>query len=142
MTDTRQVTEASQALKLMMAGNARVTIVSPKTGDRYTYRVRQSKDGQVHFVQLMMGSNNETDFQYIGLIGRDGQPRLTKASHVNADSKCWRAFTFTYAHLRAGSLPVEFWHEGRCCRCGRTLTVPESIESGIGPECSKIMGGS
>jgi hypothetical protein len=26
-------------------------------------------------------------------------------------------------------------HEGRCGRCGRTLTVPESIESGFGPEC-------
>ena len=55
MTDTRQVTEASQALKLMMAGNARVTIVSPKTGDRYTYRVRQSKDGQVHFEEARVG---------------------------------------------------------------------------------------
>src|SRR5262249_13335004 len=26
-------------------------------------------------------------------------------------------------------------HEGRCGRCGRRLTVPESIESGYGPEC-------
>jgi hypothetical protein len=27
-------------------------------------------------------------------------------------------------------------HEGRCCRCGRKLTVPESIETGLGPECA------
>jgi hypothetical protein len=32
-------------------------------------------------------------------------------------------------------------HEGKCGRCGRLLTVPSSIESGIGPECSKIMRG-
>jgi hypothetical protein len=32
------------------------------------------------------------------------------------------------------------WHEGRCGRCGRKLTVPESIESGFGPECASILG--
>ncbi|MGQ4872128.1 MAG: DUF6011 domain-containing protein, partial [Candidatus Thorarchaeota archaeon] len=28
---------------------------------------------------------------------------------------------------------VRIWHEGKCGRCGRRLTVPESIESGYGP---------
>ena len=26
-------------------------------------------------------------------------------------------------------------HEGKCGCCGRSLTVPESIKRGIGPEC-------
>jgi hypothetical protein len=26
-------------------------------------------------------------------------------------------------------------HENHCGRCGRTLTVPESVERGIGPDC-------
>jgi hypothetical protein len=30
---------------------------------------------------------------------------------------------------------MELWHEGRCGKCGRALTVPESIESGLGPVC-------
>jgi hypothetical protein len=30
------------------------------------------------------------------------------------------------------------WHEGSCARCGKKLTVPESIESGFGPECVKL----
>jgi hypothetical protein len=34
----------------------------------------------------------------------------------------------------------EWWHEGICGRCGRRLTVPESIESGFGPECRKAVG--
>lgn len=29
---------------------------------------------------------------------------------------------------------------GRCWRCGRMLTVPSSIESGIGPECATKVG--
>jgi hypothetical protein len=36
---------------------------------------------------------------------------------------------------------VVIWHEGRCGRCGRRLTVPESIESGYGPECIGKIGG-
>jgi predicted metal-dependent hydrolase len=58
------------------------------------------------------------------------------------------------AHLKIQNHSPRFWklveslcpgfnvhHEGKCGRCGRLLTVPSSIESGIGPECSKIMRG-
>lgn len=31
----------------------------------------------------------------------------------------------------------EFWHEGRCGKCARRLTVPESIAQGFGPECAR-----
>jgi len=34
-----------------------------------------------------------------------------------------------------------YYHEGRCGRCARRLTVPESIINGIGPECAKKFGG-
>jgi hypothetical protein len=27
---------------------------------------------------------------------------------------------------------IKIYHEGKCARCGRPLTVPESIESGFG----------
>jgi len=32
---------------------------------------------------------------------------------------------------------LEIWHEGRCGRCNRKLTVPASIALGIGPECGQ-----
>jgi hypothetical protein len=35
---------------------------------------------------------------------------------------------------------AEVMHEGRCACCGRPLTVPESIERGIGPDCWEKMG--
>lgn len=34
-----------------------------------------------------------------------------------------------------------YYHEGRCGRCARTLTVPASIISGLGPICRKKEGG-
>lgn len=33
-----------------------------------------------------------------------------------------------------------YYHEGRCGKCARKLTVPESIINGIGPKCAKAGG--
>ena len=43
---------------------------------------------------------------------------------------------------RLDALPCEVWHEGRCGKCGRVLTVPESLILGLGPECAQMsLGG-
>jgi hypothetical protein len=34
-------------------------------------------------------------------------------------------------------MPYEFREESFCGKCGRTLTDPESIDRGIGPECMR-----
>jgi hypothetical protein len=48
-------------------------------------------------------------------------------------------FDYVLNKLKTNKLPefVEVWHEGKCGKCGRALTVPSSILTGIGPECSK-----
>lgn len=35
---------------------------------------------------------------------------------------------------------MEYYHVGRCGRCARPLTVPESILNGIGPDCAAKYG--
>lgn len=35
---------------------------------------------------------------------------------------------------------MDYYHEGRCGRCARRLTVPESIINGLGPECAEKQG--
>jgi hypothetical protein len=47
------------------------------------------------------------------------------------------AMNWVLDHLSEGEMPplTEIWHEGRCGRCGRKLTVPDSIAIGIGPDC-------
>lgn len=131
----RPFTTAEAARAFILAGNARVTLVSVKTGTRYTYRVRQADEKPLWFVSLLAGSDNESDYVYLGII-RDGAFSLTKKSHMVPTSQPVVAFSWTFSKLSQG-MPeqVEIWHEGRCGRCGRTLTVPESIESGFGPEC-------
>lgn len=131
---------AIAARTFILAGNATFTIRSEKTGARFTYRVRASEDGAVHFVALLNGPDNEGDFQYIGYVRR-GVFFHGNKSRINREAPSVKAFAWAFSKIQAGVIPdtLGVWHEGRCGRCGRKLTVPESIEAGIGPECATRM---
>jgi len=144
-------TAAIVAYDYMMAGNATVTFVSSKTGQRYTFKIRKpdekkqdpryKNNGNTYFVSLLSGPQNTTDFTYMGMISHNDF-RLTKASKMNQESSPVKAFAWVWNHIiNKQDIPeaVEIWHEGSCGRCGRKLTVPESIEAGIGPECAGKM---
>ena len=129
-----------------LAGNATITLESAKTGARYTYKVRVAKEGNVHFVSLLSGPNNETDFQYMGIIKQVEDGLLffrTKASKISIDAPSWKAFNYYWSIVRTtGDLPAALIvrHSGKCGHCGRELTEPESIDLGIGPICRAKMG--
>jgi hypothetical protein len=132
-----QTAEAIRTFAL--AGNARLTLVSRKTDVRFTYRVRRGdKPGAPLFVSLLSGPDNEHSYQFLGTIFADGSYRHGAKSAVGKNAPSALAFYFFHARvLQGGQVPdqLEVWHEGRCGRCGRPLTVPESIASGIGPVC-------
>lgn len=133
-----QFTEANAVRTFATAGNARFTLVSKKTGTRFTYKVKAGTDDRF-FVSVLTGSDNESDYVYIGTIFADGAFRHGSKSTIGKDAKSVQAFAFVWARIIKGELhsEVECWHEGRCGKCGKTLTVPSSIESGLGPECAK-----
>ncbi len=125
------------------AGNARLTIVSKRTQERRTFRLRESKDGRVFFVSVLTGNDNESDYEYLGTM-RDGLYSHGRKSRIGKDAPANKAFEWfmrmNYANDARFFEQAECWHEGRCGRCGRALTVPESIATGLGPECSQRMG--
>ena len=124
--------------KFALAGNATFTIVSKNSGVRFTYRVRACEDNEsLHFVQVLTGPDNGSDFTYLGTIRR-GVYFHGKKSRISAQAPSATAFDWFWRRLSASRLPldqVDVFHEGRCGRCGRPLTVPSSIESGFGPDC-------
>jgi hypothetical protein len=124
--------------KFALAGNATFTVTSKKTGTRFTFKVRQPNDNTPHFVSLMNGPDNENSYCFLGSIFNNSEYHHGKKSHVGQDAPSAQAFKWVWAHRNDPTLTekVEVHHEGKCCRCGRKLTVPESIESGIGPECA------
>jgi hypothetical protein len=123
------------------AGKAKFTLQSEKTGVRYTYRlikVENEDRPPVYFIHLLTGSDNERSFTYLGMVDPStGETRLTKRSQFSDDSLPVKAINWTLPRIWMGApiTGVSVYHEGCCGRCGRSLTVPESIESGIGPEC-------
>jgi hypothetical protein len=137
-------TTDAQALAFILAGNARITFVSKKTGDRFTFRVSAATEpgDSRHFVAILRGSDNEADYEYIGTIFNRTTFRHGSRARVSKNAPSVRAFGWSFSALVGGKLPtqLEVWHEGRCGKCGRTLTVPESIETGLGPECSRKIG--
>ena len=141
----------------VLAGNATFTVTSRKTGTRFTYKVKASDDGKLHFVSVLTGPDNWTNYSYMGVIAPaqpEGNPSLGAApvlqfrfarpekARVSASAPSAQGFAWLWRNLDNPALTekVEVHHEGKCCRCGRKLTVPESIESGIGPECAGKMG--
>lgn len=135
---------AEAARLFIQAGNARITVQSQLTDMRYTFWIEKNEEEGVEperrsfFVRLLKGRDNTRDYTYIGMI-RGTRFFVTKATRHMAEAAFVKGFEYIYKHLCAGRMPphAEIWHEGACGRCGRPLTVPESIHRGIGPECWK-----
>jgi len=125
--------------KFVKAGKAIFTVENITTENRYTFRVTRCKDNQksIWFVCVLSGPNNKTNYSYIGTIF-DSEFRHTRKSRVRDDAPSFKVFKWLNIFLQSErELPdnIVVHHEGFCGRCGRALTVPESIESGYGPEC-------
>lgn len=126
-------------------GNATFTVDNGK-GNHYTFKIRQPKgENKPFFASLLTGPNNEADYTYLGVFcPPTGGLRLTGKSKMDDNSLPVRVFRFA---LRCAwgqqTLPegYQIRHEGKCGCCGRTLTTPESLERGIGPECWSKMNG-
>jgi Family of unknown function (DUF6011) len=141
----------ADAKAFALAGNAIITLQSLRSGTHFTYKVvspsaeKQEQKGytpeQVWFVKLLTsGSADSGEWSYIGMIKPNQGFFLTRASKMRPESACVKAFRFFFESTELHSGLVVH-HEGHCGRCGRTLTVPESIERGIGPECAAKMEG-
>lgn len=138
MSTTAQPPALSDVKKFLLAGNATLTVTSKATGKRFTFRVkRAARPTSPHFVSVLTGPDNEQDYEFLGTIfqGQDYKPSVRSRIAPTAPAAMAARWVCRQV-LRDRPLDaVEIHHEGHCGRCGRKLTVPESIESGFGPEC-------
>lgn len=136
-----QLTSLEDIKNFVLAGNATITVRSGSTGSRFTFKVRTPKNAKspIWFVSLLTGSDNENNYEYFGQIRQNGSFDHGRKSRITNDSTGAKAFRWLWNMVQADRSEVldqaDIWHEGQCGRCGRKLTVPESVSSGFGPEC-------
>lgn len=139
----------------LTAGEAVFTVETPadiaaKHYPHVTYKIEKveatERWPEAYFVKVLAGPDNENDFIYVGKLNTfTGQCERTAKSSLPATSFRFRLLNRVLCRLWGDdgaaieSAGYKVRHEGKCGRCGRRLTVPASIESGIGPECSKIL---
>jgi hypothetical protein len=140
----------------VLAGKAIFTVQNEKTGNRFTFKVKQadcytnlvsSEKQKVWFVSVLNGPDNGSNYAYIGTIfgnqmnskygDRVHDFRHTQKSTVTAEAQCFKVFDWMLKNNLTLPTFVKIHHEGFCGRCGRRLTVPASIKNGLGPECAK-----
>lgn len=128
------------AMQFILAGKSTFTFRSVKTGKHYTYNVQLSSTGNSAYVKAFTGTDNTQDYQYIGYITVRTKHFTygAKKSKISHDAPIVKAFEFSYNQLKDNKInsKLEFYHTNRCCRCGKPLTTPESVLSGIGPKCA------
>jgi hypothetical protein len=139
--------------KFMLAGKAIWTVGIPESFQKekdckshYTFKIAKKKDADIWFVNLLTGPDNMSNYTYIGMVNSaTGEVNLTRNSKMTKDSICYRLLNRIMARVWAEDTDkiVEAGftlnHEGKCGRCGRRLTTPESCASGFGPECIHLV---
>jgi hypothetical protein len=129
--EERQIKDVDAIRRFMLAGLATFTLRSKPTGKRYTFKVARYEPGRYN-VNLLVGPDQYSRIGWFDGTGFHAQ--ITGSALLQA---CAAFQWFIRARPAKIDEQVEFWHAGRCARCGRELTVPESIESGFGPECAR-----
>ena len=122
--------------------NGIYTVYNDTEGEHVTLRVTDhwipeelAKGKQV--AKYLSGSDNDNSYTgFATIIGSS----FKVWSRFNGDSNivnAMKALMSSTAEER-GEYGYNYAKEsGRCCKCGRTLTVPASINRGMGPECAK-----
>lgn len=126
--------------KFALAGNAIITLYSGNTGVHFTYKISRHRDDKdLYFVKLLRGADNNADYSYIGCYYKDTNRfnpcKPWKDRNLDLWPPSMRAIKCFFEHLYNLPKALHVYHEGRCGKCGRRLTTPESIERGFGPEC-------
>ena len=125
------------------AGRAVFTVDNGK-GTHYTYKISHRDENQPLFVSLLTGPDNTSSYTYMGIYDPNThQVRLTQKSKYTEETQPVKVVRWAIKQVVENKpLPegYQIHHEGRCCKCGRTLTTRESCDRGVGPECWEKMG--
>lgn len=122
----------------LLTHNGVFTVKSLRTGDHRTFRVRtQPADASFapgkRVLSLLTGPDNGKDYTGFAFVESDGVHLWQRC-----DTELYRKYAAMLEKLRehVAEGRIEVLASTTCRVCNRTLTTPESVESGIGPVCA------
>lgn len=136
----------------LFQGKAFFTMHNIEKDTHITFRVQtlkrkrgQPEDTRYFDVYVKALNDKYQGNRYIGRIDRKSKSfkpyGYVERDHVGIQTIEW--IIRNWANLeeweKEGKLAI--YHLGSCCKCGLPLTVPESIQNGIGPQCMKYREG-
>jgi hypothetical protein len=132
----------------IFAGNATFTLVNESTGNRFTYRIRKAGYGTstfnenvgIFYVSVLNGSDNNSSYTFLGTYfgGTNQMYRHSLKSKIGISAGSNQVITWFFSKfIKNPTLfsTIKVHHAGKCGRCGKKLTTPESVKSGLGPKC-------
>lgn len=136
-----EIENIEKQVNFIFSGKAVFTISSNKSGKRFTYKVKANKeDDNKFFIYLLTGPDNTSDYSYLGMINKKHlNVYPTQATRISVNSPSFKAIDWmlkSFKEQKNSSFKIH--HMGRCGRCSRPLTDPDSIERGLGPTCFEI----
>lgn len=114
-----------------------ITARSLATGNHYTFRFRKAQGGDLLALVLTDGDQWQ-NLGYVDFASRT--VRLGRYSRFSRFSHAYQALAWLVKLAEFNPAIVAVLHDGRCGVCGRVLTHPDSIQSGIGPICAQRIG--
>ena len=93
-------------------------------------------------IDLMVGKDNSSDFDFIGSVSPKGFYKASPKSKVEGDVKAVADRTMVWLLTKINNgveLPeaLEIKGASKCCRCAKKLTNPDSVDDGMGPVCRR-----
>lgn len=122
-------------IPLPKIANGTYTLHNTKKNTHRTFKIHTVRKGELigkRIVSLLTGNDNENAYTSFGFFNNNGifvwKSKQTETFINYAD--------FLFKMLNGAKCDtVKVLCEKTCLICNRKLTHPESIESGIGPEC-------
>lgn len=133
---TSGLLQHKDAIQFILAGKSFITFLNTKTENRFTFKIVRHKENPIYFVNVL---TNPDTYAYIGIIDSDFNFKHSRKSKISPDAQSVKVFTYVFNHLKTNTLTdiIEIYHSGRCGKCGKHLTTPNSINLGYGPDCIK-----
>lgn len=152
MHSTSHKLDAAAFRTFLFQGKALFTLENKEKNTHITFRVQSPKRRRgtpedLRFFDVHVKALNDQyhGSRFIGRIDRklkSFKPRgFSSTEDVGIQTINWIIRHWENLEHFVQEDKLGIYHMGTCCKCGLPLTVPESIQNGIGPQCFKYREG-